>query len=236
MPEWVQIIIRTLLAIFVLFVMTKLLGKRQVSQLSFFEYITGITIGDLAANISMDLLSNWYLGIISLTVWVSISLGIEALQLKSKKSRDWIDGKSTVLVEGGNILENSLRKERITSEELLEQLREKNIFNAAEVEFAVMEPSGKINVLQKKEHQPLTAHMLGLDLPREPEARTVILDGQILGKSLAAAGKDHRWLAEELKRSGAKADDVFLAQIDASGRLYLDMNDLRTTSGEREGK
>ncbi|GIQ64443.1 hypothetical protein PACILC2_30110 [Paenibacillus cisolokensis] len=110
MPNWLEIVLRTLIAVVVLFSLTKLLGKRQVSQLSLFEYITGITIGSLAAYVSLDLEANWYLGLISMVVWTAISLGIEFLQIKSKKSRDFIDGKATIVIKDGKILEDNLKK------------------------------------------------------------------------------------------------------------------------------
>lgn len=101
MPQWIEVILRTLSAIIVLFLITKILGKRQVSQLSLFEYITGITIGSLAAYISLELDGAWHLGVISLFVWGGFSLGIEYLQLKSKKFRDFAEGKATVLIQNG---------------------------------------------------------------------------------------------------------------------------------------
>ncbi|WP_159081825.1 DUF421 domain-containing protein [Paenibacillus sp. CAA11] len=226
MPEWLEVIIRTLVAIMVLFVMTRLLGKRQISQLSFFEYITGISIGDLAATVSLDLESNWYIGIISLAVWVLVSLGIDALQLKSKRSRKWLEGKSTVLIQDGNIIEGHLKKEKMTNEELLEQLRNKGVFDVGQVEFAIMEPSGKVNVLPKPNYRPLTPYDLGLHFSDQPEPKTVILDGHILEKQLVSSGKNHRWLAEQLKKREITPNEVFLAQINADGELYIDINDL----------
>ncbi|WP_029198915.1 DUF421 domain-containing protein, partial [Paenibacillus alginolyticus] len=162
MPEWLEIALRTLLAIVVLFVMTKILGKRQVSQLSLFEYITGITIGSLAAYVSLDLDTNWYLGLVSIAVWVGVSLVMEFLQLKSKTARDFLDSKAAVLIKDGKIMEDNLKKERLTTDELMEQLRKKSVFKAADVEFAVIEPSGDINVLLTKENQPLTPKHLGI--------------------------------------------------------------------------
>ncbi|MFH0071252.1 DUF421 domain-containing protein, partial [Peribacillus sp. NPDC056705] len=111
MPQWLEIVFRTLCAVVVLFLMTKILGKRQLTQLSFFEYLTGISIGNLAAYISLDLDATWFLGLIALSVWVICSLIIEFLQLKSKKARDFIDFKATVLVKDGKILEDNMKKE-----------------------------------------------------------------------------------------------------------------------------
>ncbi|MGM1050685.1 MAG: DUF421 domain-containing protein [Bacillota bacterium] len=225
MPNWLEISVRTLIAIAVLFFMTKLLGKRQVSQLSFFEYITGITIGSLAAYISLDLEANWYLGIISLGVWVAVTISIEFLQLKSKKARDFIDGKATVLIKDGKVLEDNLKKERLATDELLEQLRSKDVFKLADVEFAVMEPNGDINVLLTRENQPLAPNHLGIQVGPEPEPQTVIMDGKILDEPLATIGLNRAWLNTELEKTGVSVDNVFLGQVDSYGQFYVDLFD-----------
>lgn len=225
MPQWLEIALRTLVAVIVLFVLTKLLGKRQVSQLSLFQYITGITIGSLAAYISLDLEATWYLGIVSLAVWVAVSLGIEFLQLKSKAVRDFADGKATVLIKDGKILEDNLNKERLTTDELLEQLRKRNVFKTADVEFAIMEPSGEINVLLTKENQPLTPKHLGIKVSPEQEPQAVIMDGQIMNEPLATIGLNREWLTVELTKLGVALENVFLGQVDSYGQLYVDLFD-----------
>lgn len=225
MPEWLEVVIRTLAAVVFLFILTRLLGKRQISQLSFFEYITGITIGDLAAVVSLELDGHWYLGVISLAVWVAVSLLIEFLQLKSKKARGIIDSSGTVLIKDGKVLEDNLKKEKLTNEELLEQLRKKSVFKAAEVEFAVMEPNGEINVLLKKENLPLTPAMLGIKVAPEVEPQTVILDGVAMLEPLATIGKNMAWLNTELNKLGVSLDNVYLGQVDAYGGLYVDLYD-----------
>ncbi len=225
MPDWLMIALRTLLAVVVLFFMTKLLGKRQVSQLSLFEYITGITIGSLAAYISLDLEANWYLGMISLFVWVAVSFGIEYLQLKSKKVRDYVDSKGTVLIKDGKILDDNLKKERITADELMEQLRKKNAFKIADVEFAIMESSGDINVLLTRENQPITAKHLGIKVGPEQEPQTVIMDGNIMDEPLATMGLNRGWLSTELEKLGVAVENVFIGQVDSYGQLYVDLFD-----------
>ena len=225
MPQWAEIALRTLCAAAVLFAITKLLGKRQVTQLSVFEYITGITIGSLAATISLDLEFNWYLGLVALGVWALIAILFEILPLKSKWIRDIIDGKERVLIKEGKILEENLRKERITADELLEELRNKNVFRVADVEFAVMEPSGKVNVLLKRENQPLTPRHLGMKTAPEPEPQTVIIDGKIMDEPLAAMGLGRGWLAAELEKLGVSLENVFLGQVDAYGQLFVDLYD-----------
>ncbi|SEI56620.1 DUF421 domain-containing protein [Paenibacillus polymyxa] len=222
MQEWTIVALRTLLAIVILFVITKILGKRQVSQLSLFEYITGITIGNLAASIPLERESSWYLGTVSLAVWVLTTLCIEFLQIKSKKVRDLSDGKTTVLIKDGKILEDNLRKERLTLDELMEQLRSKNVFKVADVEFALMETSGEVNVLLTKDKQPVTLKDLNmLQLP-EKEPTAVIMDGQLMEQQMAYMGITQQWLDAKLKEKSLTVKDVFFAQVDTQGELYID--------------
>ncbi|MVP02297.1 DUF421 domain-containing protein [Paenibacillus lutrae] len=229
MAEGFEVALRTLISVVVLFILTKLLGKRQVSQLSMFEYITGITIGSLAAYISLDLQSNWYLGLISLSVWVAVSFAMEFLQIKSKKVRDFVDSTGTVLIQNGKVLEENLKKERLTTDELMEQLRKKNAFRFADVEFAIMEPSGDINILLTRENQPLTAKHLGIKVSPEEAPQTVIMDGKMLDEPLAEIGFSRGWVNTELEKLGLTVDNVFLGQIDAFGQLFVDIYDDKIT-------
>ncbi|QTH42163.1 DUF421 domain-containing protein [Cohnella sp. LGH] len=225
MPTWLEITLRTLMAVTVLFIITRILGKRQVSQLSLFEYITGISIGNLAAYLSLDTDSEWYIGIIALAVWVSISFGIEFLQLKSKRARDFLDGTSTILMRNGKILEDNLREERITSDELLEMLRKKNVFNVAQVDFAILDTSGELNVLLKKEYQPLTPSDINLPVPPEKYNMAVIMDGKIMEDSLKKVGLNRDWLNSKLRQLGVSMDKIYFAQVDSQNKLYIDPYD-----------
>lgn len=225
MPQWLEIVFRTLIAVVFLFLLTKLLGKRQVSQLSVFEYITGITMGSIAAYISLELEATWYVGLIALITWVIVTLAIEFLQLKSKKSRDFMEGQATVLIKDGKILEDNLKKERLSTDELMEQLRRKQIFKAADVEFAIMESSGEINALLARENQPLTPKHLGIKVAPEQEPQTVIMDGKIMDEPLATIGLKREWLNTELEKLGVAVENVFLGQVDAYGQLYVDLFD-----------
>jgi uncharacterized membrane protein YcaP (DUF421 family) len=209
----------------VLFLLTKLLGKRQVSQLSLFEYITGITLGSLTAYISLDLNTNWYFGIIAIASWALVSIGIEFLQLKSKTMRDLIDGTPTILIKDGKIMEDNLKKERITTDELMVQLRKKNVFLAADVEFALMEPNGDINVLLTRENQPITPKHLGIKVAPAQEPQIIMMDGKIMDEPLATLGLSRGWLSTELDKIGISSENVFLGQVDSYGQLYVDLFD-----------
>jgi uncharacterized membrane protein YcaP (DUF421 family) len=225
MYEWLEITLRTILAVVVLFLLTKLLGKRQISQLSLFEYITGISIGNLASYLSLDTDKSWFLGILAMAVWVTISLLIGIFELKSKKLRDMIDGKGRILVEHGKVLEDNLKKEKLTSDELMEQLRQKNAFKLKDVEFAIMEPNGQVSVLLKKENQPLTPKDIGLRMAPEYVPQMVIMDGEIMDEALFKEGYTRRWLHTELEKIGVTQQNVFIAQTDGMGGLYVDLYD-----------
>jgi uncharacterized membrane protein YcaP (DUF421 family) len=221
LPLWAEVTLRTMSAVAILFIMTKILGKRQISQLSLFEYITGISIGNITAYISLDTDNKWYLGILAMSVWVIVSVVIEFATLKSKKIRDIVDGKGTVLVEKGAILEKNMMKERVTLDEFLEKMRSKSIQQLADVEFAVMEANGDITFLLKKENQPITAKSLGWAVQPEHEPQSVIMDGIVIEDALQHAGYDRVWLNKQLAAKGVKLEEVYLAQVDDAGVITI---------------
>ena len=221
MPDWLEVVLRTLVAVIVLFIMTKVLGKRQLSQLSLFEYITGISIGNLAAYVSLDLDNLWFLGLVSISVWVLVSVSMEYWTLKNRRVKNFIDGRGTVLIKDGQLIPEHMKKERLTVDELLSQLRQKDIFAIADVEFAVMESTGTINAMLKKEHQPITGDILGWKMSNEQPSQTVIMDGIMLEGPLEVAGYDKAWLERQLDQYKLGMEDVFVAQIDADGQLSI---------------
>lgn len=216
---------RTLLAVIVLFILTKILGKRQLGELSYFEYITGISIGSIAAYVSLDLDAIWYYGIVAMVVWTAVVYGLEFVSLKSKIARDIVDGKGVVLIKDGKVMEDNVTKVHLTIDDLLQQLREKNAFKVADVEFAVLEADGKLNVLFNKENQPLTPKHLGIKVAPEQEPQTVIIDGKIMDEPLATLGLNRHWLNTELKKIGISIENVFLGQVDSYGQLTVDCFD-----------
>lgn len=225
MPLWTEVMFRSICALAVLFVMTRLLGKKQLSQLNFFHYIVGITIGNIAGFISLEIESHFLIGLMALLIWTLVPVGLEWLSLKSKHFRHWFDGEGTVLIKDGKVLEDNLKKVRFTSDELLEELRKKNAFRVADVEFAVLEADGSVSVLLTKQNQPLTPKHLGIKVPNEQEPQTVIMDGEVLDEPLATAGFSRGWLNAELEKIGVALENVYLAQVDGYGQLTVDLYD-----------
>ena len=225
MPEWIDVILRSFLFLIILFFITKLLGKKQLTQLSFFEYVTGITIGSVAGEIIMGLDGNIWNGVLSIIIFGAVPFIVGLISLKSKRFQDYVEGKGTVFIKDGKVMENNLKKERYTADELLGLLRQKDVFQAADVEFAVLEQTGELSVLLKKENRPVTAKDLGLATPNEKEPQTVIMDGVVLDEPLSTAGRNRRWLETELDKLNVSIDNIYLAQVDTYGQLTVDLYD-----------
>ncbi|MFD3447647.1 DUF421 domain-containing protein [Microbacteriaceae bacterium 4G12] len=224
-PEWLIVIIRSFSVLIILFLLTKMLGKRQISQLSLFEYVGGITIGDIAAEIATGLEQNYLHGLFSMLVFSFIPFIAGIVALKNKKIRNFVEGKATVVIKDGKVLEDNLKKEKYTIDELLELLRKKDVFNMADVEFAVLESAGELNVLLKKENQPLTPKDIGLQVAPQKETHTVIMDGEILYEPLASSGHNRGWLQGELEKIGVNVENVFIGQVDSYGQFTADTYD-----------
>ncbi|SDQ65882.1 DUF421 domain-containing protein [Virgibacillus salinus] len=229
MPGWVEILIRSLSLLIALFFITKMLGKKQMSQLDIFQYITGIVIGSIVATHVTDLTTQFEYALIALSVWFFIPFGLEYIALKSKRVRDFTQGKGTVFIQNGRILEENLKKERYTTDDLLEELRNNNMYKAADVEFAVLEPTGKVNVLPKKENQPVTVKDIGLKPAPEKEPQTVVMDGHALLEPLSNASLNTNWLETELDKMDVSIENVFLGQVDSDGQLTVDLYDDKIT-------
>ncbi|WP_099158833.1 DUF421 domain-containing protein [Virgibacillus ndiopensis] len=225
MPEWINILLRSTGSLVILFLFTKWLGKKQLSEMNVFEYITGIVIGSIVAFIAADLDGNVFHGLLALSVWFIIPFAAEFLSQKSKTFRNIIEGKGTVFIQDGKIMEDNLKKERYTTDDLLEKLRDKNIFRVADVEFAVLESSGALSVLPKKENQPLTAKIIGMTVAPEKESQTVIMDGKVLMEPLANLSLNTNWLETELDKMNISIENVFLGQADSDGQLTVDLYD-----------
>lgn len=225
MPDWIEIILRSLLLLVVLFFITKWLGKKQLSELNIFEYITGIVLGGIVAIHTSTLNSPVIFSILAMLIWFIIPYGVEHLSLKSKTFRNFTQGQSAVIIKDGKIMEDNMKKERFSTDDLVEQLRNKDVFKVSDVEFAVLEPAGRLNVMLKKDKQPLTASDLGVKLPPEKQPETVIMDGKMLLEPLANLSLNPHWLETELDKLNVSMENVFLGQADQDGQLTVDLYD-----------
>jgi uncharacterized membrane protein YcaP (DUF421 family) len=225
MPTWIEISFRTLGMVALIYVVAKLIGKKQVSKLTYAEFLIGSSIGFTAAYFAFRTDVHFVFGVIVILILTSVTVGLEMLSLKSKAIRTVFFGKSTVMIKDGKVMEDNLKSERYTTDHLLHQLRSKQAFNIADVEFALLEPDGELNVLLKSEQQPVTSRALNLNVASSKEPHTVIMDGEIIDEGLATLGYSRAWMYLELEKQGVTIENVFLGQVDSNGQLTLDLFD-----------
>ncbi|CAH0179527.1 MULTISPECIES: DUF421 domain-containing protein [Peribacillus] len=221
----IEIILRSFFFLIVLFLITKVLGKKQLSQLSFFEYVTGITIGNVGAELATKVEGSIIHGVLSILVFAIAPFIAGLISLKSKTFRDLVEGKASVFIKDGKVMEDNLKKEKYTIDELLGLLRKKDVFDISEVEFALLEADGDFSVMLKKQNQPITPKDLNLAVAAVKEPQTIIMDGSILDEPLSTIGLNRNWLLTELDKLGVILDNVFLAQANSNGELTVDLFD-----------
>ncbi|OBZ10388.1 DUF421 domain-containing protein [Bacillus sp. FJAT-26390] len=224
MNAYFDILLRSSSAIILLLLVSKLLGKQTISNMTFHDFVTGITIGALTANLAFNDSLKWTHVLLSLLVITVISTLLSIIALKNHKMRKWISGSPTVLIEGGKILEENMKKEKFTLDSLNQALRERGIFNLDEVEYAVLEDNGIVAVLKKDEYQYVTKKDLKLNLNARAQAFPVelIMDGTLMEKQLEENGLTKEWLEAELKRKGKQISDVFYAVRGTQRQLIFD--------------
>lgn len=231
MPEFAMILIRSVAAFILLLIMTRIMGKRQLSQLTFFDYCVGITIGSIAATMSVDQNVKIFNGIISLIIWGLFPIVLAILGLKSRKFLQLTDGRPSIIIKNGQVLEDSMKKNQLAIDELMLLLREKDVFKVEDVEMAVLETNGQLSVMKKTDLQPITPQTLHLKIHQEQAPTLLIVDRHILEKNLSTLKYSKEWLMEEIRKYGASdINDVFLAQVDSKGKLYVDLYNDKSTS------
>ncbi|MCB2294236.1 DUF421 domain-containing protein [Clostridium algoriphilum] len=184
-----------------------------------------VVISIIATLISLNIITNIYFGLTALAVWSLMPIVLDYASMRSKWIYNIINGKERVLIKNGKVMEDNLAKEKMTGQEFLQELRSQKSFNLADVEFAVMETTGDINVSLKADKKPVTSYDLGIKVASKSEPQTVILDGNILREGLTNSGLNQRWLKTELENKGVALENVFIGQVDSSGDLYVDLFD-----------
>jgi uncharacterized membrane protein YcaP (DUF421 family) len=225
MKGWILILLRSTALFLISLIFVRFMGKKNISRMTPFNFISYVTIAIIAALISVNVITNLIFGLIALAVWILLPIALDYLSLKSKWVHDLINGKETILIAHGKVMEENLIKARLTGEELLSALRRQNAFSLADVEFAVMEVTGDINVLLKSDKKPVTSYDMGRKVAPKPESQTVILDGNILDEPLFNLGLNRQWLKTKLESMDVSLDNIFIGQVDSSGDLYVDLFD-----------
>ncbi|MGH4137639.1 DUF421 domain-containing protein [Clostridium sp.] len=224
MNEGLIVLVRGIIGFFTLLIFTRILGKQQVSQLTFFDYVVGITIGSTASTLTTDLTSSAWPHWVGLITWTSLCLILQFITLKSKTAEKYLDGQPTIVISNGKILEKSMKKFRYTIGDLLSQLRDKGIFDLDQVAYAVLEKDGQLSILKKPEYDPVTPKDLKIKTATASIDTEVIYDGSILQENLDIINRSEKWLLTKLKNQGINdASQVFLATYNATSGLHIDL-------------
>ncbi|MGN0326377.1 MAG: DUF421 domain-containing protein [Lachnospiraceae bacterium] len=227
MIEILYIIALSLGSIIAIFILTKLMGYRQMSQMSMFDYIIGITIGSIAAEMSTSLEENFAQPLTAMIVYALAAVALAWITSKSIKARRVIEGSPLILLNHGELYRGNLKKAKIDVTEFLVQCRVNGYFDISKLECAILEGNGKISFLPKAGERPLTPTDMQLSPAQDYMVANVILDGKIMSENLKHTGNDEKWLHGQIKAQGAKkVEDVLLATCDLSNQVtvYLKEN------------
>ena len=212
---------RTLILYLLLICGLRLSGKRQIGELEPIELVLTLLISDLASVPMQDFGLPLFNGVIPIVTLIALSTLFSAINLRSVRFRDLVCGTPALVIRDGKLLQETMRRCRLTLDELLEQLRSQGITDLSDVKYAIMETSGKLSVLPRSSRQPVTPQQLALNVKDDVFLPTVIInDGRVLADNLKQCGRDERWLTQELKRQGiSRSTDVFLLSVDEQGSV-----------------
>lgn len=213
---------RTLLMYLLVLIVLRVMGKREVGQLSPFDLVVAIMIAELAAIPMEDIRIPLTHGIIPITTLMIAEVFFSYLCLKSDTARDLINGIPNILIANGKIIESEMKKCRYNISDLLTQLREQSVVNINDVEFAILETSGKLSVITKSQKRPLCPEDIKAETVYEGLPIVLISDGKLVYKNLQVNNLSSEWLTTQLKLNGYNTiDEVFFASLDTSGNLFI---------------
>ena len=206
MDFFFDVIIRSFVSIIVLFLITELMGKKQLSQLNMFDYVVGITIGSLAASLSIDNSINYIYGIVSIVVYGMVAFLISYLTTKSIKFRRFFTGTPAVIMNDGKINYTILRKSRLDINDLLQLAREAGYYDFSQLNYCILEPSGRVSFLPKAKYLPITINDMKIKVSDNSLCSNLIIDGNLMINNIKQIGKSEEWLLSRLNKLGY--DDI----------------------------
>ena len=190
------------MSLITLFLITKLLGKKQVSQMSLFDYVIGISIGNFAAEMTINLDSIEINGIFAVVIFGIVAYIISYLSMKSIKLRRYFIGTPSIIIEKGKFNIHNLKKYRMEINEVLEQCRINGYFDISQIEYAILEANGDVSILPNSKYRPINTSDLNLKVKEEGLCRNLIIDGNLMEENLKSIGKTKEWLFQQLKVKG----------------------------------
>ena len=223
----ILIFVRTIIIYTLVLIVTRFMGKREIGQMQPFEFVIAIMIADLSVMPMSEIGIPILYGIIPILALLAMHMLISYLNLKSIKIREIICGKPTILINKGVIDENALIKENFTINELQEKLRSKDINNFFDVEFAILETSGDVNVILKSSKRALKPEDFNLEPEYEGISYDLVIDGKIMTDNLRKIGKDYVWLMNELKKYKLNPKEALVVVFNGDGTLFYQKKDVK---------
>jgi uncharacterized membrane protein YcaP (DUF421 family) len=218
----INTIIKCIIVYILALILTRLMGRKEISQMTFFDFLVGVSMGSIVANAIIGNERMSKAAVTAVIVLALLEIITSYLHIKSFGIRKLVNSEPVVVVKNGIIAEANVRRMRLTIDELMMKLREKNIFNIADVEYAIMETDGKMSVLPKSQKQPLTPKHLSIKTKKSGLTRDVIIDGNIMEENLKSVGLDDKWIKGQLRVHGIKdVSDVFYAGLDSNKKLHI---------------
>ena len=216
----INIFIRVLILYILVLIIMRLMGKRELGQMQPFELVIAMMIADLAAVPMGDTGIPITNGIIPILALLLMQLIISLINLKSIKGRSIICGIPSILIYRGRIDEKNMKKEKFTINELQERLREKDVFNIGDVEYAILETSGQLTVIQKPEKRNIIPEDFGLIPEYEGIPYDLVIDGKVMHQNLKVIGRDYKWLCKEVGKFKIKPEDALVVTFDGKGQIF----------------
>ena len=219
--EFFKVILTSLLSVVSLFVIAKIMGHKQMAQLDFFDYITGITIGSIAAELATELEAPWK-PLIAMIVYGIVALGLTILAHKFPKTRKYVNGTPTIVMDNGKLYRENMKKAKLELSEFMVLCRQEGYFNLNDIQTAVFEYNGRITILPKSEKRPLTPEDMNITPEKAGICTEIIMDGRILHENLKRLGLDLTWLDKQLKKQKYdNAKEIYLGICDKNNNLTL---------------
>ena len=220
--EVLQVVLASLFSAVILFLIAKVIGHKQVAQLEFFDYITGITIGSIAAELATTLDKPWWKPTISMLVFGSITVALSIITRRFARTRKFINGTPTIILNDGKLYRENMKKAKLELSEFLLLCRQEGYFNLNDIQTAVFEYNGKLSILPKSSKRPLNPEDIELNPKPEHIGTEIIMDGRVMYDNLKRKGLNDDWLQKELKKQGYnKAKEIFLGICYDENQLTL---------------
>ena len=216
-----KITLTSLLSVGALFIIAKFMGHKQMAQLDFFDYISGITIGSIASEMAIDLETPWK-PFVAMVIYGGASIALSYITTKLPRSRKFINGTPTIIMDNGKLYRENMKKAKLDLSEFMVLCRQEGYFNINEIQTAVFEHNGRITILPKSDYRPLCADDFKIELKSEFIFTEIIMDGRILEDNLKRLGLDRVWLKRQLAGQGYKSEkEIYLGICDKENALSL---------------